>query len=188
MIIYIYQKKVQFKHSFKILLGGNIKIGNIELVFLLISSILFGLAHVSGWDIYKLPSTLIVGMIFGYLFLKYGLYMSILFHFTIDYLLITESLFDNFAFLILLAIVILFWAFAGGVYSIKYLLNYTKPKSKEPQKADDDFTPNWHKFICPTCGNNMFHYLPNNQIKCTSCGGVYQMGGNLQTEDNSAYQ
>jgi len=178
MLIYIAIKKTDIKHSFKILLGGNIKIGNIEIIFLLISSIMFSLAHLGGWDVFKLPSTLIGGLIFGYLFLRYGLYMSILFHFTIDYLLITESLLDNFMFTVLLSFMTIFLALVGAVYSIKYLRDYIKPRHFEHHENVEEFTPMWHQFTCPTCGNNVFHYLPNNQVKCANCNAVYQMQEN----------
>ena len=73
------------------------------------------------------------------------------------------------------------------VCSIKYLWDYIKPRQKQTQPEVERFTPTWHKFICPMCGNNVFHYLPNNQIKCTNCGGIYQMQGSSIPNNDLIY-
>lgn len=67
------------KSSWKYLFGG-FEMSKLAIILIIFSGIIFGIAH-SGWGIEKiLPSTL-VGFVLGYLFVKFGIYASILFHF-----------------------------------------------------------------------------------------------------------
>lgn len=70
----------------KYVFGGGFEIDRLAVFLILLSSTVFGAAHVLyGWDWYKLPETFIIGIAFGYLFLKKGLHTSILLHFAVDY-------------------------------------------------------------------------------------------------------
>jgi hypothetical protein len=77
------EKQYEFKNF---ILGGKIKIGYQEMVFILISSSVFGLAHIAGWDVWKFFPTFVSGLAFGYLFLTKGLHVAILLHFAFDYI------------------------------------------------------------------------------------------------------
>lgn len=67
------------------LLGGRAKIGIVESGVVLFSVSLFALSHLEIWDIYKIPPTVLGGLFLAYLYLKFGLYASIMLHFTIDF-------------------------------------------------------------------------------------------------------
>ncbi|MFA5771809.1 MAG: CPBP family intramembrane glutamic endopeptidase [Thermoplasmata archaeon] len=70
----------------KYLLGGGFEIDRLSIFLIILSSTIFGAAHVLyGWDWYKFPEAFIIGIAFGYLFLKKGLHTSILLHFAVDY-------------------------------------------------------------------------------------------------------
>ena len=56
-----------------------------------LSSVVFGLAHVPSWDWWKFPPAAIAGLGMAYLFLRRGLFAAILFHFATDYLGIALS-------------------------------------------------------------------------------------------------
>ena len=60
------------------------------LVYFLValSSILFGLAHYlsgAGWDIGKVSEAALDGVALAYLYVRYGLHASIIFHWAVDY-------------------------------------------------------------------------------------------------------
>ncbi|MGA1847714.1 MAG: CPBP family intramembrane glutamic endopeptidase, partial [Thermoplasmatota archaeon] len=68
----------------KYLLGGSGDIGRVELLLILFSGSMFGLAHL-GWGPWKVVPTFVHGLMFGYLFVKVGLHASICMHFLFDY-------------------------------------------------------------------------------------------------------
>ena len=78
------------------ILGGGFELGRPEVIFLVFSSAMFALAHISSWDVYKMLPTFLAGLALGYLFLRVGLYAAIMLHFTVDFMSmpieITQSL------------------------------------------------------------------------------------------------
>ncbi|UCC92848.1 MAG: CPBP family intramembrane metalloprotease [Thermoplasmata archaeon] len=66
--------------------GGGFSIDTAAFVLIFFQAVVFALAHVAGWDLWKVLPTTISGIAFGYLFLKKGLWASIMLHFTFDYL------------------------------------------------------------------------------------------------------
>ncbi len=111
---------------------GNVEtIGTGHVVIVIISSIGFGLAHVPGWDMYKLLPSTLAGLFIGYIFLRVGLSGAIVFHFMIDYLATlvpvlnpavnVDSLPVNDLILIMvIGLFVLFWAVFGAVYLVNY--------------------------------------------------------------------
>jgi hypothetical protein len=83
-IDYLFRRK-SARSASRYLLGGNTKIGVVESGVVLFSASLFALSHLEIWDIYKIPPTVLGGLFLAYLFLKFGLYASIMMHFTIDF-------------------------------------------------------------------------------------------------------
>ena len=71
--------------AFKCLFGG-FEFSLFAVALIILSSILFGLAH-SGWDqTWKIVQTGVMGLLLGYVFVRFGLYASILLHFITNYL------------------------------------------------------------------------------------------------------
>jgi hypothetical protein len=75
------------------LVGGGLPIDNAAFTLILIQSTVFALAHVAGWDLWKVLPTVVSGVAFGYLFMRRGLWAAILLHFTFDYLGMTTEAF-----------------------------------------------------------------------------------------------
>ncbi len=75
-------------NRWKLLLGG-FGMNKAAFILILVSSVLFGLAHYEGWGAVKIAQTLVAGFIFGYAYVQYGLRVSIIMHFVND----TASLF-----------------------------------------------------------------------------------------------
>jgi hypothetical protein len=96
------------------LLGGGFKIGPLEAFFITGSALMFGLAHVAGWDMFKALPTFVAGLGFGYLFLKVGIHAAILLHFAFDYLSLGQALLPGFGLMELLLLVL--FAIVGAFY------------------------------------------------------------------------
>ena len=91
LLIYHAIQQRSDKPIWRYLVGGEFKIENAAFVLMFIQALVFALAHVSGWDLWKVLPTTISGMAFGYLFLKRGLWAAIMLHFTFDYLGMTAD-------------------------------------------------------------------------------------------------
>ena len=61
------------------------------LVLIVISSVIFGFGHLSGWGLWKVIPTLISGLAMGYLYVRFGVHASIVFHFIVDYMAVLAS-------------------------------------------------------------------------------------------------
>lgn len=68
----------------KCLLGG-FGFSKVAVILLVISAIIFGLAHYDGWGMEKILQATVGGLTMGYVYIKYGLYASITLHFTTNY-------------------------------------------------------------------------------------------------------
>ena len=67
------------KHFLRYLWGG-FGASKVAVLFLILSSIIFACAHVEGWGLWKLFTVLPGGLIMGYLYMRFGLHASIMFH------------------------------------------------------------------------------------------------------------
>jgi hypothetical protein len=67
-------------------LFGRFDMDGAAVAFIIISSILFSYAHLAEWDMFKLLPTFISGLALGYLFVKYGIYASIMLHLLVNYM------------------------------------------------------------------------------------------------------
>lgn len=81
IIAYISGEREDLK---KYIIGG-FEFNKIVLVFLLISSFIFGYAHLGSWGLWKIVPTFLFGLGAGYLFYRHGLYAAISLHFLIDF-------------------------------------------------------------------------------------------------------
>ena len=109
------------------LLGGGFKFGIPEVALVAFSSIMFGFAHYDGgWDAWKILPTSIGGVMFGYLFLRYGLYASIMLHFAIDYMLAPTEITGSDGVLVGTGLLILLWIALGAVFFFYYLTRITE--------------------------------------------------------------
>lgn len=93
------------------------------IIAIVISSIIFGLIHYlygSGWEIGKITTATIAGLLLGYLYYKYGLPASIMSHYTFNHLLTTYYyLGEQSLQVLILDITILF----QGIFLILYIMN-----------------------------------------------------------------
>lgn len=107
------------------ILGGGFDLGKAEVVLILVSSALFGLAHFDGWGAWKVFPASIAGVAFGYMFMRHGLASAIMLHFGFDYLSMPTEVFaggDSTGALILLGLAVLAWMGMGAVFFGYYII------------------------------------------------------------------
>lgn len=102
------------------LFGGKFKLEAVESLVILFSSIMFALAHLEGWDIWKTIPSGLAGLCFGFLFVRFGLYAAIFFHFAFDFLSIPVDFFDSPALFVPLGLTILLWLACGAAFFLIY--------------------------------------------------------------------
>jgi len=104
--------------SLKCLLGG-FGMSKTAVILIILSGMVFGLAHYPGWEnqLWKVFATTLMGMFLGYIFVRFGLYASILLHFINNYL----TSFDWMGVGALLFIVVIIFMIVGAIALI-YLM------------------------------------------------------------------
>lgn len=114
------RKKMMKPRSY--VLGGGFTIGLAEVVLLLVSSTIFGLAHYTGgWGAWKILPATVGGLAFGYLFLRYGIAASVTLHFGTDYLSMPSEVADSFALAVVTGIGAVVWAGFGLIFFAYYV-------------------------------------------------------------------
>lgn len=79
-------------------LVGGTGVTRVSLALIMISSLAFGFAHVDSWSYAKMVPAAIGGVIMGYLYVRFGVHVSILFHFLTDYMTCSSYLIGEVAF------------------------------------------------------------------------------------------
>jgi hypothetical protein len=112
----------QEKPGWKYLIGGNFKLKTIPVILIIFSALVFGFAHSPGWDYWKVFTSTVSGLAFGYLFLRKGLYASVILHFTINYLTMPLQVAGDPPVLVLIFDIVLFlMIFIGAMFFIYYI-------------------------------------------------------------------
>jgi len=103
--------------SLKCLIGG-VEMSKVAVILIFTSALIFALAHQVNWSFEKVPPVMFGGLLFGYLFIRFGLFACITFHFIVDYL----TSFAWYGFETMEALVFLIIA-AYGIISLIYLIS-----------------------------------------------------------------
>lgn len=177
MLLYIFKKRNKWEWNY--LYGGFGLKERFVIIPILLSSTIFAVAHLGGWDLYKLPPTFIAGLVFGYIYAKDGLHSAILLHFIWDFLSVPTMVFDIANIDIYLGVLILLWMAVGAFYAY----NYTKrgirwfigKKKKtvvsENHKKTKTLVPGLTAaYVCSQCGNNKAVYTEEGKLECIRCG------------------
>ncbi len=172
------------------LLGGGYKIGRWETVYLLISSVIFGFAHMSSWGFWKVIPAFVAGLALGYLYLKYGIFASITLHFINDFISIPMTLVPELT--LPMSIITIYFLVAGAAflvsYSIRIYHHFVPPKKKMQEKMRLPPPPPppwgarekgslsapgpWIELRCPHCGGDVFQYVDKDKLRCLNCGAI----------------
>jgi hypothetical protein len=111
--------------GWRFLCGGGIPIDTAAGALLVFQGVVFGLAHVNGWDIFKAVPTVVTGFAFGYLFLARGLWAAILLHFTFDYIDVTFTVLGSGATPVY-GLLNLLWMLVGAILFVHFLLIFAR--------------------------------------------------------------
>ncbi len=165
------------------LLGGFGFDNRLPVIFVLISSLMFAMAHLPGWDIYKMLPTFVAGLAFGYLFVKDGLHSAIMLHFFWNFMSVPDMLMDIGNYDLYIMFLILFWMVVGIYYTYYYVKKVSTwmnegPKLEEkgsPEVYDDERAVRRTAgvtigYVCPNCAFTKALYTNEGSLKCKRCG------------------
>jgi len=184
MVIYALAKG---KRNFTRYLLGGFGFGERHSVKLvIISSVIFAVAHLPGWgwDPFKAIQVLPAGIFFGYLFVKDGIHSAIIIHFIWNFLSVPDTLMNIPNFDTVLPLMILFWMAVGMYYTYEYITKFirwvTEGHEKEVKKEEKDFQGEKEVkdhtagvtigYVCQSCGYNKAEYTSEGKLRCTRCG------------------
>ncbi len=109
--------------KYRYILGGGFEINKLTIILIIISALTFGLAHTPGWDYWKVIPTLVGGFALGYLFIKKGIFVAILLHFSINFLTIPLHLLNYpLGPSIIFSFLLIFWVLIGLIYINYYII------------------------------------------------------------------
>lgn len=94
------------KRDFLRHLLGGFGMSKVALVLLIISSVVFAVAHMGSWGVAKILPTVFGGLAMGWLYIEYGVHASILYHFITDYMSIVTMMNDVLSAALLLIILV----------------------------------------------------------------------------------
>lgn len=180
LFVYYRMKSSQFDGKkeikwYRMIWGGGYKFGKPEITVLIISSIIFGIAHTASWDWSKMPQAFMGGLFLGILYLRYGLYADVLWHFSIDATsaFLPEGLGNPYANSISNGIAILIdlvFIFAGIVVLIYYAINIGKLRRDRGQQSQKNIGIT----ACPKCGSQDISLIYDDIYRCNKCGNVFK--------------
>lgn len=174
--IALYQKRAGW---WKLFVGGKGDLEASDWALIAASGAIFALAHAPGWDLWKVPPTVISGVAFGYLFAKKGLAASIVVHFAIDYTSMPLEVFGLSTLDLLLTLFLLASVFLGLYYAARYAMEASeslgagKTGAAPPPPPGPFIAAHDARFVCVACGNYEATYA-DGALKCTRCGQEYK--------------
>ncbi len=181
LYIYYKMKDSEWKQNgktvrwYKMIWGGGYKFGKPEITLLIISSLIFGIAHSDSWSLSKIPQAFMGGLFLGFLYIRYGLYADVLWHFSIDATsaLLPEYVGNPYATPLsngLVNFVEYVFILAGIVVAIYYVMlaiNFRK-KDRSMYQADKI------TISCPKCNSNDISLIYDDIIRCNKCGNIFK--------------
>ncbi len=128
-------------------LFGGFGVTRVALVLIVISAVIFGMAHEGAWGGAKIIPTVIGGLLMGYLYVRFGIHASIVFHFLLDYSVVLTDVIGHelFSFIFILVAITGFVAVAGlfkymkeGVSGMKNRPVWVYEKVVEPEPDHEE--------------------------------------------------
>ncbi len=171
---------------YRVIWGGGYKFGMPEITVLIISSVIFGFAHVTSWDLSKVPQAMLGGVLLGILYLRFGLYADVLFHFSIDSpsLLMPlgygdplASSYTN-AFISAMVLVSLVGGVVVLVAYVMQAVSAYRARGSVPNALPSynplPITPVRKAGACKNCGSSHLTLLYDDLYRCDDCGTIFR--------------
>jgi hypothetical protein len=181
---------IRGKPLIKELFGGSGRMTPYTWALIIVSASIFGLAHILYWDVYKVIPTFFAGLILGYVYVKRGIWASILFHFIVDYYAVSvfvSSEVGHSGVLAILIFAVFVFIAAGFFFFIYYsakamriigsILGVSAPTpvpAKVEGEAPSELAPERIQqfgFTCLRCGFPEARYLEG-KFQCLRCGHI----------------
>ena len=121
---------------------GGFGTSRAALVLILISAVLFGLAHIDGWSVMKFYDTFVSGLLLGYVYVQYGVHVTIVAHSALDMISSMDLLFGEFGLLPLY-----FTVGLGAVLMVRSLFKIREyiPKNNLHEPFDGSLLEMWER-------------------------------------------
>lgn len=121
---------------------GGFGVSRAAVILMIVSSIIFAYAHASGWGWWKSFTVLLGGLMFGYLFMRFGIHVTILVHLINDFFavwLIAVDFWFTLPFLLILifGVLTLPVMFVKTWYGIKHLKTMSNTGFKKDEPPED---------------------------------------------------
>lgn len=176
----------------RIVWGGGYRFGKPEIIVLVFSSLIFGIAHAGTWDASKIPQAALGGVFLGLLYMRFGLYADVLFHFSVDspsvlFTSIYGSPVASTSSTTLYALFLFIFVAAGLAISVIYVVRFSNLLSKRrrivppstPSESQIPLSqPDRNQIVganaCPKCGSTNVGFLYDDIYRCNGCGTVYK--------------
>ena len=129
-------------------LFGGFGMTRVALVLMVVSAIIFGMAHEGAWGASKVLPTVIGGLMMSYLFIRFGIHASIAYHFLLDYSAVIADAVgpEIFSFIFILVAITGFVAVAGvlkyakegisGIRDMPVWIHEKETKAEEPEEPE----------------------------------------------------
>jgi len=118
------------KGAWKGLLGG-VELNRFTIILIFISSAIFSYGHLAGWDLFKMIPTFVTGLALGYLFVRFGVYASIMLHFLVNYMSSVSWVFNSLGADAMLSLFILSVVALGAPFIVSYAVRGFKRLREE---------------------------------------------------------
>lgn len=181
---------IRGKPLIKELFGGSGRMTPYAWALIILSASIFGLAHILYWDVYKVIPTFFAGLILGYVYVKRGIWASILFHFIVDYYAVSvfvSSEVGHSGVLAILIFAVFVFIAAGFFFFIYYSAKAMRiigsalgvssgpsiPAKTEEGKSLEQAQRHVQQFgfTCSRCGFPEARYLEG-KFQCLRCGHI----------------
>ncbi len=132
---------LKHRGSKKDILGG-FGMSRAALVLIIISSVLFGAAHLDGWSLMKFPDTFIAGLLFGYVYVQYGAHVTIFMHSAFDMMVSFDIFYEGLATVPMAVLAVL-----GTVLLIRSISDYRRylPENNLHEPFDGTLIEMWER-------------------------------------------
>ncbi|MFQ5909374.1 MAG: lysostaphin resistance A-like protein [Thermoplasmata archaeon] len=179
------------KPLLKELLGGSGRMTSSTWALIIVSSSIFGIAHIFSWDVYKVVPAFFAGLVLGYVYVKKGIWSSILFHFIVDYYVLSflvSSEVGHPGVTVFLVLALVVFAVAGFFFFVYYsvkvvkrlgsVFGIPKPAPAAVRATGEGYAAQPEQgmakqlgFQCHRCGFHEARYS-DGKYECLRCGHI----------------
>ncbi|GEM_PF-1701493 len=151
-------------------------------ILVVVSSIIFGVAHIGG-GLFRIPHAGVAGIVFGYLYVKDGIHSAIILHFFWNFRGVPDMLLNIPNYQLFHILLTFIWMGVGAYFSYRYLKSFGKwfqgrPFEDEEESEDVELEEKAEPktagvttgYVCPNCSYDKAIYTEKSKLRCKRCG------------------